>query len=155
MKFPVVEMPSDMTGHTPAAGEEAAVQEMVEPGSVVHTDGCAGYAALGGKKYNARLKVRSIEEIGDNLLPLAHRVAYLLKRWIGGTHQGAVRPSHIDHYLDEFTFRFNRRTSRSLGKLFYRLLQQVMQVVPVTDDDIRGGKSCQAHKIWGELGSSG
>jgi transposase-like protein len=123
-----------------AASLSLAVQEMVEPGSVVNTDGWAGYAALGGKGYTHE-DVRSLAEVGDNLLPLAHRVASLLKRWIGGTHQGAVRPSHLDYYLDEFTFRFNRRTSRSRGKLFYRLMQQAVQVDPVTGDDIRGGKT--------------
>ena len=53
-----------------------------------------------------------------------YRVASLLKRWLLGTHQGAVSHEYLDYYLDEFTFRFNRRTSRSRGKLFYRLLQQ-------------------------------
>lgn len=116
-----------------------AVKAMVEPGSVVNTDGWTGYASLGSEGYT-HVDVRSQAEVGDNLLPLAHRVASLLKRWLGGTHQGAVRPSHLDYYLDEFTFRFNRRTSRSRGKLFYRLMQQAVQVDPVTGDDIRGGK---------------
>jgi len=116
-----------------------AVQEAIQPGSVVNTDGWAGYATLGAKGY-VHEEVRPIAEVGDNLLPLAHRVAALLKRWLGGTHQGAVRPSHRDYYLDEFTFRFNRRTSRSRGKLFYRLMQQAVQVGPVMGDDVRGGK---------------
>jgi hypothetical protein len=64
------------------------------------------------------------------LLPRVHRVASLLKRWILGTHQGAVSHEHLGYYLDEFTFRFNRRTSRSRGKLVYRLLQQAMQTAP-------------------------
>jgi transposase-like protein len=122
-----------------AASLTFAVQEMIEPGSVVNTDGWAGYATVGNKGY-LHEEVRPIAEVGDNLLPLAHRVASLLKRWLGGTHQGAVRPSHLDYYLDEFTFRFNRRTSRSRGKLFYRLIQQAVQVAPVTGDDIRGGR---------------
>ncbi len=122
-----------------AASLNFAVQEMIEPGSVVNTDGWAGYATLGNKGY-IHEEVRPIAEVGENLLPLAHRVASLLKRWLGGTHQGAVRPSHLDYYLDEFTFRFNRRTSRSRGKLFYRLIQQAVQVAPVTGDDIRGGR---------------
>ena len=61
-------------------------------------------------------------------------------RWLGGTHQGAVRASHIDYYLDEFTFRFNRRTSRSRGKLFYRLVQRAVAVGPLKGDDIRAGR---------------
>ncbi len=117
-----------------------AVQETVQPGSVVNTDGWTGYAALGGKGY-VHEEVRPLAEVGDNLLPLAHRVASLLKRWLGGTHQGAVRSSHLDYYLDEFTFRFNRRTSRSRGKLFYRLMQQAVAIGPVTGDDVRAGKN--------------
>jgi hypothetical protein len=57
--------------------------------------------------------VRSSSEVGENLLPLANRVALLLKRWLLGTHQGAVSAQHLDYYLDEYTFRFNRRTSGS------------------------------------------
>lgn len=122
-----------------AASLTFAVQEMIQPGSVLNTDGWAGYTAVGTKGY-VHEEVRPLAELGDNLLPLAHRVVSLLKRWLGGTHQGAVRPSHLDYYLDEFTFRFNRRTSRSRGKLFYRLMQQAVQVAPVTGNDIRGGK---------------
>jgi carotenoid cleavage dioxygenase-like enzyme len=66
----------------------------------------------------------------SKLLPRVHRVVSLLKRWILGTHQGAVREEHLDYYLDEFTFRFNRRKSASRGKLFYRLVQQAVQVEP-------------------------
>jgi hypothetical protein len=65
----------------------------------------------------------------------------LLKRWLLGTHQGAVRPAHLDYYLDEFTFRFNRRTSRSRGLLFYRLLQQAVALQPVRGKDLVGGRS--------------
>jgi hypothetical protein len=76
--------------------------------------------------------------VGENLLPLVNRVVALLKRWLLGTHQGAVRGSHLDYYLDEFTFRFNRRSSRSRGKLFYRLVQQAVAVDPVPAQEIRG-----------------
>lgn len=122
-----------------AASLTIAVGEMIEPGSIVNTDGWTGYATVGSKGY-VHEEVRPSAEIGDNLLPLAHRVASLLKRWLGGTHQGAVRPAHLDYYLDEFTFRFNRRSSGSRGKLFYRLMQQAAQLEPVTGNDIRGGK---------------
>lgn len=53
---------------------------------------------------------------------------------------GAVRPSHLDYYLDEFTFRFNRRTSRSRGKLFYRLVQQATAIDLVPAKLIIGGR---------------
>ena len=80
--------------------------------------------------------VRKTAEVGDNLLPHCHRVASLLKRWILGTHQGAVSYDYLDYYLDEFTFRFNRRKSKSRGKLFYRLMQQAAQGAPATFDAI-------------------
>lgn len=115
-----------------------AVQESVEPGSTVRTDGWKSYGQLPGKGYEHSI-VRQDAEVGDNLLPLAHRVAAFLKRWLDGTHQGAVRPSHLAYYLDEYTFRFNRSTPRSRGKLFYRLVQQAVAIDPVTGDDIRGG----------------
>ena len=65
-----------------------------------------------------------------------HRVAALLKRWILGTHHGSVQPEHLDAYLDEFVFRFNRRSSASRGMLFYRLLQQAVVTDPATYADI-------------------
>jgi transposase-like protein len=117
-----------------------AVQESVARGSVVRTDGWSGYLGLTPKGYRHTV-VRDHGDVGDNLLPHANRIAALLKRWLVGTHQGAVHPSHLDYYLDEFTFRFNRRTSRSRGKLFYRLVQHGVAIAPVTASDIRGGQS--------------
>lgn len=75
--------------------------------------------------------VRKDADVGDNLLPCCNRVASLLKRWLLGTHQGAVSHEHLDYYLDEYTFRFNRRTSRYRDKLFYRLIQQAVAIEPV------------------------
>lgn len=117
-----------------------AVQESVEPGSIVRTDGWKGYVPLPSQGYQHTV-VRPSANVGDNLLPLASQVAGLLKKWLQGTHQGAVQPSHLDYYLDEFTFRFNRRTSRFRGKLFYRLLEQAVIIPPVTGQDIRGGRT--------------
>jgi len=125
-----------------AASLIPAVQDSVEPGNVVRTDGWKGYARLNSEGYR-HMKVRQFADIGENLLPLTNRVASLLKRWLQGTHQGAIRASHLDYYLDEYTFRFNRRTSRSRGKLFYRLVQQAVTVAPVKGQDIRGGRYCQ------------
>ena len=76
------------------------------------------------------------EEPAHVTLAGVHRVASLVKRWILGTHHGAVQPEHLDAYLDEFVFRFNRRTSSSRGMLFYRLLQQAVVTNPVTYSDI-------------------
>jgi hypothetical protein len=69
-------------------------------------------------------------------MPRVHRVIPLLKRWLMGTHQGAVSHKHLDYYLDEFTFRFNRRRSRSCGELFFRLVQQAVAVEPLPLDRI-------------------
>lgn len=117
---------------------EGAVKDGVEPGSIVHTDGWGGYGGLSEVGYGHEV-VRKGADVGRNLLPSVNRVVALLKRWLLGTYQGAVRPSHLDGYLDEFTFRFNRRTSRSRGKLFYRLVQQAAAIDPVFAKQIRGG----------------
>jgi len=109
------------------------VEEAVEPGSVVRTDGWAGYASLGKKGYTHDASPQGrlgIPGAAEDLLPRVHRVVSLLKRWLLGTHHGAVSPEHLDYYLDEFTFRFNRRASQYRGKLFYRLVQQATQVKP-------------------------
>jgi hypothetical protein len=74
-------------------------------------------------------------------MPRVHRVASLLKRWLLGTHQGAVRPQQLDYYLDEYTFRFNRRGSNHRGLLFYRLLEQALQTEPRPLARIVGGAS--------------
>jgi hypothetical protein len=63
-------------------------------------------------------------------MPEVHRVASLLKRWLLGTHQGAVSHDQLDYYLDEYTFRFNRRHSRHRGMLFYRVLEQAVATDP-------------------------
>jgi len=123
-----------------AASLMPSVQESIEPGSTIRTDDWNGYRGLISKGYN-HIVVRQSANVGENLLPMTNRVAALLKRWLQGTHQGAVRGSHLDYYLDEFTFRFNRRTSRSRGKLFYRLVQQAVNVKPVRGQDIRGGRA--------------
>jgi hypothetical protein len=80
------------------------------------------------------------------LLPRVHRVAPLLKRGLLGTHPGAIAPEPLDDYLDEFTFRFNRRNSRSRGKLFYRLAQQAVEVPSVPDKMLVGGPDNKKHR---------
>jgi len=69
-------------------------------------------------------------------MPRVHRVAALLKRWLLGTHQGRVSREQLDYYLDEFTFRFNRRSSPTRGKLFQRLLEQAVAIEPSTYCDL-------------------
>lgn len=109
-----------------------AVEDLVERGSEVVTDGLASYGALPSRGYNHTISRSNTAHVGVYPLPKAHRVASLLKRWLLGTHQGGVKMQHLQAYLDEFIFRFNRRTSASRGKLFYRLVQQAMQRTPRT-----------------------
>jgi len=109
------------------------VREVVTPGSVVVTDGWAGYNALAKHGYEHEKRVLfGSRELAHVLLPGPHRIASLLKRWLLGTHQGAVRPEYLAYYLDEYTFRFNRRTSQARGLLFHRLMEQAVRVEPVT-----------------------
>ena len=107
------------------------VRQSVEPGSIVHTDGWEGYTGLDKLGYTHEVTILAqTEGSASEVMPRVHRVASLLKRWLMGTHQGAVSNEHLDYYLDEYTFRFNRRTSRYRGKLFYRLLQNAVAIEP-------------------------
>jgi transposase-like protein len=115
------------------------IKDVIEPGSTVQTDGLNAYLSMANYVHDRQIQRHQAE--GEHLLPHVHQVVSLLKRWLLGTHQGAIGHAYLDYYLDEFTFRFNRRTSRSRGKLFYRLLQQVVQVDPVPYRSIIGGKS--------------
>lgn len=131
--------------HIPDASAENLhrfVQDSIAPGSVVHTDGWRGYSGLDSKGYLHEVTVlRGKKETASQLLPWVHRLLSLLKRWLMGTHQGAVSHQHLDYYLDEFTFRFNRRKSKSRGKLFFRLVQQAVAVEPLPYDRIVGKTS--------------
>jgi len=106
-----------------------AIRGAIAPGSAIQTDGWTGYTGLHSMGYTHEV-VRSTAQVGEDLLPCCHRVASLLKRWMMGTHQGAISHEHLEYYLDEFTFRFNRRTSHHRGKLFYRLVQQAVAIEP-------------------------
>lgn len=105
------------------------IGDAIEPGSTVVTDGLNAYREVAGFIHDRRVQRRQ-PVAAEHLLPRAQRVISLLKRWLLGTHQGAIAHVHLDEYLDEFTFRFNRRTSASRGKLFYRLTQQAVSVDP-------------------------
>lgn len=109
------------------------IRESVAPGAVIHSDGSPAYRKLEDLGYGHRRTVHlGSGRPAHESMPGVHRVASLLQRWIMGTHHGAVQPRQLDYYLDEFVFRFNRRTSRSRGLLFYRLLQQAVMTKPVT-----------------------
>ena len=116
------------------------VCEAVAPGTRVLTDGWGGYNGLPKHGYDReKIVVSSSGEPAHVSLPGVHRVASLLKRWILGTHQGAITANHLQSYLEEFTFRFNRRTSRSRGLVFRRLLEQAVATGPVTEADVTHG----------------
>jgi len=113
------------------------VCDCVEPGSTVRTDGLRSYLALSRHGYvHDRIIQKDHEGTASDLMPAVHRVASLLKRWLLGTHQGRVSREHLGYYLDEYTFRFNRRKSRHRGKLFYRLVQQAVAINPTPYKDI-------------------
>ena len=116
------------------------IQNAVREGAIIHTDGWAGYGPLPRHGYQHR--PRSLRATGlpaHAAMPRIHRVASLLKRWWLGTYHGGISEAHLDHYLDEFTFRFNRRTSRARGLLFYRLVQQAVQMDALPYENLRSG----------------
>jgi transposase-like protein len=109
----------------------------IEPGSKILTDGWAAYPLAAGNDYVHRST--SIKDSGmdaHEVLPGVHRVASLAKRWLLGTHQGSFSADHLQAYLDEFAFRFNRRGSRARGMLFYRLLEQSVAMHPISLQDL-------------------
>lgn len=127
---------------------EAFIQGAVSPGTVIETDGYQSYSGLPDLGYPHQISpAKHGEGDSEKMMPRVHRVASLVKRWLLGTHQGGVQPHHLDYYLDEFTFRFNRRTSRSRGKLFFRLLQQAVQVEPAPYAKIVGGTEIANHNM--------
>jgi transposase-like protein len=115
----------------------AFIKETVSRKSTIHTDGSAVYRNIRKLRYKHHPTVHLGSEIPPHeSMPGVHRIAALLQRWLLGTHHGAVQTKQLDYYLDEFVFRFNRRTSKSRGLLFYRLLQQSVETSPVTYMDI-------------------
>ena len=121
------------------------IQENITQGSTVITDGWKGYNSLPLKKdgetggYIHEVKtVTGSDKKAHELLPHVHMVDSLVKRWLLGTHQGKVSPKYLPYYLDEFAFRFNRKMSTYRGKLFYRLMQQAVEIEPVILNEIVG-----------------
>jgi len=109
----------------------AGIQEMVEPGSRIETDAWRGYFCLPQNGYDHIRTEMAPTRKGkreQDALPRVHRVASLFKRWLMGTYQGRVDPKHLPQYLEEFVFRFNRRTSQSRGLLFFRLLENAVRI---------------------------
>jgi hypothetical protein len=123
-----------------AASLVSFICDNVSEGSHVITDGWHGYWPLRKKHYSHQQHKGSNEK-----LPHVHLVVSLLKRWLLGTHQGAVRPKQLQAYLEEFTFRFNRRKSRHVGKLFCRMLEGSADAQPTPYRTIADRSECRDH----------
>ena len=131
-----------------ASSLHSFIEDSVTRGSVVHTDGWKGYNDISKKGYSHKVTVLSqSSEPAHKLMPRVHRVASLLKRWVLGTYQGAVSEKHLDYYLDEFTFRFNRRHSRARGLLFYRLVENAAAINSVPYRQLVGDDNEAGHNI--------
>jgi len=125
-----------------AASLRRFIRDNVQIGAEIRTDGWSGYNGIDVMGYKHTVtNISDSEEPAHVVMPRVHRVASLLDRWWLGIHQGAIRPSHLDYYLDEFTFRFNRRTSKARGLLFYRLMEQAVDCPPVPRKMLIGGKT--------------
>ena len=112
----------------------------VIPGSCVRTDGWKGYN-FASKNYVHEKVITSKTVDKNSVLPGVHRIASLVKRLVLGTFQGRFGPEHLQSYMDEYVFRFNRRTSRNIGKKFMRIVQQVSSSTKITYKQIVGGNS--------------
>jgi hypothetical protein len=108
------------------------VSANVTPGTVVRTDGWPGYEGLSKRGYNHKPRIVGDLKKASRLFPRVHRAISLLKRWLLGTYQGAVRPWHLPSYLNEFAFRYNRRTSRLVTLPFQRLCAIAVVTPPLT-----------------------
>jgi len=133
-----------------ASGNELIpfVCDVVLPGTIVQTDGWSGYSNLSQHGYvHKKTILSSSNDPAHVAMPGVHQIASLLKRWILGTHQGSVSVEHMQSYLEEFTFRFNRRTSSSRGLVFRRLLEQAVITHPIIGAKIAHGFDWQEHNI--------
>jgi hypothetical protein len=113
--------------------------EVVAPGSTIRTDGARMFHRLTEHGYSHEAKTSYDAEDRDTVMPGPHLVSSLLKRWTAGTLHYRLSGKHLPYYLDEFTFRFKRRTSKARGMLFYRLLQQAVDTDPHPLSDLIGG----------------
>jgi transposase-like protein len=116
------------------------ITDVVHTNSTIHTDGWNGYNKVKSLEYLHETTVMSHSNDQAHVsMPGVHRIASLLKRWMLGTHQGSFSQEHLQAYLEEFTFRFNRRLSKNRGLVFRRLLEQAISTSPVTKKDVTYG----------------
>jgi transposase-like protein len=119
-----------------AVSIHAFITENIEKGSRLITDGWSGFSGIEYKGYTQQIHAQKYTADETNMLPHIHTIVSLLKRWLLGTHQGAVEPNHLQAYLDEYVFRFNRRKSAQRGLLFYRLLESAMRTKTISYKDL-------------------
>jgi len=112
------------------------IKENIEPGTTVVSDDWSGYLGLENEGYKREIYAQTKAKTEAEMLPHVHLLISLLCRWLLGTHQGAVSKKHLQSYLDEFVFRFNRRNASKRGLLFYRLVENAMATPPTTYEDI-------------------
>ena len=113
------------------------INENIETGSDLITDGWKGYTGISKKGYHHKIEGKTKILDGEEILPNVHRIASLLKRWLLGTHQNYIGKGYLSYYLDEYTFRYNRRKSNSRGLLFQRLIEQGVLHEPVEYKSIK------------------
>ena len=114
---------------------ETFILDNIEPGSMISTDGWKSYNILESNSYGHDKTKQSSTKDNEKLYGV-HLVTTLVKRLIRGTFQGRLEPKYLQNYLDEFTFRFNRRKSKSVGKKFMRIIQQAVNSAKVTCKEI-------------------
>lgn len=127
-----------MINNASAKSLRTFIQNNIEVGSVLVTDAWSGYSGIENNGYKREIYNQSYITLSEEMLPHVHAIISLLKRWLLGTHQGAVKNTHLQAYLEEYTFRFNRRNASKRGLLFYRLLENAMKVAPTTYDQLLG-----------------
>ncbi len=109
------------------------IQKNVDPGSLVVTDGLSSYASLKKLGYGHKVMIPK-KDNPASFLPLSHLVVSNLKAWLQGTYHGAVDKKHLQAYLNEYVFRFNRRMWR--GSAFIRCLRMLLHTDSVEYDEL-------------------
>lgn len=112
------------------------IEKNIDCSSTIITDEWPSYSNLEKMGYTHKIQKSIVKEAGEEILPNVHRIASLLKRWLLGTHQSYLNKNKLEYYLDEYVFRYNRRTSTSRGLLFTRLIEQAIVSTPVSYDKI-------------------
>ena len=114
----------------------AFIEANIEPSSTIITDGWPSYNELSQKGYQHKVQKATVKDEDEEVLPNVHRIASLLKRWLLGTHQSYLNKNKLEYYLDEYVFRYNRRTSKSRGLLFLRIIEQGVNAEPISYENI-------------------